>query len=159
MSTQAQRQNTTAGHVLGQDVNSALRELVRLSKRLIEFADQETQCLMKNDHINFAFTQRDKDSLAQRYAKASEEFRTRLEEFRVADKGLLMQLDRLQSELRNKTHDNNVMIEQIKKRSAANTQSTLFTVQEMGQRAHFPGHDASHGQESKQHNAPEQERA
>ncbi|MGH1455686.1 MAG: hypothetical protein ACRBDI_02805 [Alphaproteobacteria bacterium] len=123
--------------VLGRDVNHALRELVRLSKKLIEFADQEMQALIKSDHITFAFTQRDKDSFARAYAKASEEFRSRLDEFRNADKGLLMQLDALQTQLREKTASNNEMIGQIKKRASANTQSTLFTAQELGQRVKF----------------------
>ncbi len=123
--------------VLGKDVNLALRELVRLSKKLIEFADQETQALLVNDHITFAFTQKDKESLSGRYAKASEEFRSRLDEFRHADKGILMQLDGLQRTLKEKTANNNDMIAQIKKRASANTQSTLFAAQELGQRVQF----------------------
>lgn len=123
--------------VLGQDVNNALRELVRLSKKLIEFADQEAQALMRNDHITFAFTQRDKESLAGRYSQASEEFRCRLDDFRHADKGILMQLDALQTQLKEKTANNNEVIAQIKKRASANTQSTLFAAQELGQRVVF----------------------
>lgn len=123
--------------ILGKDVNSALRELVRLSKKLIEFADQEGQALLTNDHVTFAFTQRDKESLSGRYAKASEEFRSRLDEFRHADKGILMQLDNLQRTLKEKTASNNEMIAHIKKRASANTQSTLFAAQELGQRVRF----------------------
>lgn len=123
--------------ILDRDVNRALRELVRLSKKLVEFADQETQALVMNDHITFAFTQRDKERLAVQYAQASEEFRSRLDEFRHADKSVLMQLDRLQTQLKEKTANNNDMIEQIKKRASANTQSTLFAAQELGQRVVF----------------------
>ena len=123
--------------VLGHNVNMALRELVKITKGLVEFADQETQALVINDHIRFAFIQQDKECLAERYAKASEEFRSRLDEFRSADKSTLLQLDKLQTELKEKTHSNNIVIEQIKKRATANTQSTLFTVQEMGQRVTF----------------------
>ncbi|PCJ97540.1 MAG: hypothetical protein COA45_09760 [Zetaproteobacteria bacterium] len=128
------KQNTK---VLGQNVNQALRELVRLNKRLIEFADQETQSLVTSDHMRFAFTQRDKESLARQYMQASEEFRNRLDDFRNADKSILMQLEKLQTELKEKTQNNNVLIGQIKTRAAANTQSTLFTVQELGQRVRF----------------------
>ncbi len=124
--------------ILGKDVNNALRELVRLSRKLIEFTDQETQSLITNDHMKFAFTQQDKECLAERYAKASEEFRTRLDDFRHADKSILMQLDKAQIELKEKTQSNNLIIEQVKKRASANTQSTLFTVQELGQRIKFP---------------------
>lgn len=108
-----------------------------MSKKLIGFADQETQCLITHDHIGFAFTQRDKESLAGLYMQASEEFRTRVSDFKIADKGLLLQLDRLQKELKEKTENNNVLIAQIKVKSSANTQSTLFTVQELGQRVRF----------------------
>ncbi len=135
MNKQKQKQNT---NVLGKDVNQALRELVRLNRRLIDFADQETQSLVTNDHMRFAFTQQDKESLARQYMQASEEFRTRLDDFRHADKSILMQLDKLQIELKEKTQNNNVLIDQIKTRASANTQSTLFTVQELGQRVSFP---------------------
>ena len=135
MNRQTQKQST---NVLGKDVNQALRELVRLNKRLIDFADQETQSLVTSDHMRFAFTQQDKESLARQYMQASEEFRTRLDDFRHADKSILMQLDKLQIELKEKTQNNNVLIEQIKTRASANTQSTLFTVQELGQRVSFP---------------------
>lgn len=142
MNKQAQKQST---NVLGKDVNQALRELVRLNKRLIDFADQETQSLVTSDHMRFAFTQQDKESLARQYMQASEEFRTRLDDFRHADKSILMQLDKLQIELKEKTQNNNVLIEQIKTRASANTQSTLFTVQELGQRVSFPETTAPKG--------------
>ena len=128
----------TQKNVLTSDINQSLRELVRLSKQLVEFADQETQCLVTNDHLRFAYTQRDKENLAERYTQASEEFRSRIDEFRNADKSILIQLDRLQAELKEKTESNNLLIGQIKKRAAANTQSTLFTVQELGQKVFFP---------------------
>lgn len=127
----------TQNKILVRDVDHALRELVRLSKKLVDFADQETQSLIKGDHLGFAMTQQEKEALAVQYTKASEEFRERLEDFRSADKGILKQLDQLQAELKDKTENNNVLIDQIKARATANTQSTLFTAQEMGQRVHF----------------------
>lgn len=119
---------------LSDDVNQALRELVALSDRMISFTDQETQSLIKNDHMNFALVQRDKERLADRYAGMCEEFCNRLEEFRSADKGLIAQLDARQNSLREKTSNNNDMIARIKDRAQANTQATLFSAQEMGQR-------------------------
>ncbi len=138
MSNIARKQLDKNNPVLEKNVNNALRELVRLSKKLVEFADQETQSLVTNDHMAFAFTQQDKECLAQRYATASEEFRTRLDDFRNGDKSILIQLDRLQNELKEKTMSNNILIDQVKSRARANTQSTLFTVQELGQRVSFP---------------------
>lgn len=119
---------------LSNDVNEALRQLVTISKRLVQFTDQETQSLIKQDHMNFALVQRDKERLADRYAKACAEFQDRLEEFRKADKGLILQLDQTQNSLREKTENNNDMIARIKDRAQANTQATLFSAQEMGQR-------------------------
>ncbi len=128
---------TAKKRVLQPDVNASLSELVSITRKLIGFADQETQCLITHDHIGFAFTQRDKENLAARYMKASEEFRNHVEDFKTADRGLLMQLDRLQKDLKEKTSNNNVLIEQIKTKASSNTQSTLFTAQELGQRVRF----------------------
>lgn len=139
MNKQTQKQSTK---VLGQNVNQALRELVRLNQKLINFADQETQSLVTSDHMRFAFIQHDKESLARQYMQASEEFRTRLDDFRHADKSILMQLEKLQTELKEKTQNNNILIDQIKTRAAASTQSTLFTVQELGQRVRLPDNAA-----------------
>ncbi len=124
-------------NILPRDVNAALRELVRISKNLIEFADRETQALVTGDYMGFAFIGQDKESLAQRYMFASEEFRARLEDFRSADKPLLVQLNKLQAELKEKAESNNLLIGQMKDRALANTKSTLFTAQELGQRVNF----------------------
>ncbi len=122
---------------LSDNVNEALREMVVLSKRLIEFTDQEAQSLIKSDHMGFALVQRDKERLAGRYAKASEEFLGRLDAFRNADKGLIAQLHQVQNTLREKTQNNNDMIARVRDRAQVNTQATLFSAQEMGQRVSF----------------------
>lgn len=138
MNAHAQRKQTlpndTPAPVLQIDANQSLRTLVQISRKLLDFADQEAQALITNDLLRFGYLQKDKNALAMRYAQASEEFRGRLNEFRTSDRGLLLQLDNLQEELKSKTQNNNMMIESIKTRASANTQSTLFTVQEMGQR-------------------------
>lgn len=121
---------------LSEDVNEALRQLVTLSNRLLDYTDQETQTLIKNDHMNFAFIQRDKERIAYRYAGACAEFHGRLDEFRSADKGLILQLDKLQNALKEKTVNNNKMVAQLRDHSQSNTQATLFSAQEMAQRAH-----------------------
>lgn len=123
-------------NILNADVNASLLVLINLSKKLLDFADRESVALAKGDHFAFAYTLRDKENLAQRYVKASEEFRSRIEEFRRADKSLIQRLDQLQNELKDKTQNNNMAISQIKERSLANTKSTLFSAQEMGQRLH-----------------------
>ncbi|MBI1300140.1 MAG: hypothetical protein GC137_00640 [Alphaproteobacteria bacterium] len=134
-----QTERTKKETILGGDVNQALRELVRLSKRLIEFTDQETQNLITQDYMGFAFSLQEKENLAHRYTKASEEFRARLDEFKTADNGLILQLNKLQNELKDKAENNNRMINQIQKQARTNTTETLFAAQELGQRVTFPG--------------------
>ncbi len=133
-------QEKQADYILANDVNQAVRQLISLSKDLIKLADDEAQALVTLDHMKFALAQSDKEKIAERYAKASEEFRNRLGAFRLADKSMIAQLNALQNELKEKTEHNNVMIDQIKKRTSANTQATLFTAQQMGQRVNFEYH-------------------
>jgi len=133
-------QEKQADYILANDVNQAVRQLISLSKDLIRLADDEAQALVTLDHMKFALAQSDKEKIAERYAKASEEFRNRLGAFRMADKNMIAQLNALQNELKEKTEHNNVMIDQIKKRTSANTQATLFTAQQMGQRVNFKDH-------------------
>ena len=137
MSNNAEQRQNENTRILGDDPNRALHELIRITKQLVECADRESQSLITNDHMQFAFTQQDKERLAEQYAQASEEFRTRLEDFRNVDKSLLDQLDKVQLELKEKTQSNNVLVEQLIKRASANTEGTLFTAQELGQRARF----------------------
>lgn len=120
--------------VLSMESNQALRQLISISQDLIRFAEEESQSLIMMDHMKFAFAQTEKEKLADIYAKASEEFRGRIETFHSADKGLIARLNSLQNQLKELTESNNVMIAQIKKRAEANTQTTLFTAQQMGQR-------------------------
>tara|TARA_R110001592_G_scaffold27763_13_gene102751 strand:+ start:37498 stop:37956 length:459 start_codon:yes stop_codon:yes gene_type:complete len=136
--------------ILAKDVNQAVRQLIAISQDLIRFADTEAQALVTLDHMKFAFAQRDKELMSEHYALASEEFRERLGAFRMADKNLIAHLNTLQNELKEKTEHNNVMIDQIKTKAAANTQATLFTVQQMGQRVYFGDQDRAGAQERKE---------
>ncbi len=137
MSVKSNDNQAQSKPILSNNINEAVRQLIAISKDLVRLADDEAQALVTMDHMKFAFAQRDKETLAEKYAQASEEFRERLGAFRIADKNLIAQLNALQNELKEKTEHNNVMIDQIKTKAAANTQSTLFTAQQMGQRAVF----------------------
>jgi len=134
--------------ILSQDTTLALKELVNISRRIVAFTEQETQNLVRGDLVSFALTQKDKEKLAERYAQASQEFRRRLSEFRGCNSALLMQLDGLQKQLHEKTEENNVLIDQLRRRATANTRATLFTAQEMGQRVHFPQDEANNNSNS-----------
>ncbi|MDH5722211.1 MAG: hypothetical protein OEY94_02680 [Alphaproteobacteria bacterium] len=121
-------------HVLSVNVNVAMREMIRISEKLVHIAEDETHSLVRGDMMHFAIAQREKEKLSSRYSKASEEFRARIEDFRKADKNLINKLDLLQHEIQKKTECNNRMIDQIKQKSMANTKATLMTAQDLGQR-------------------------
>lgn len=130
--------SNTQQKTLPQDTTGALKELVSVSRNILDSAERETQCLVMGDLISFAMIQHDKEYLADRYAKASGEFRSRIDEFRGAQhKAMIAQLDNLQRRLKEKTQENNILIDQIRRRATANTRATLFTAQEMGQRVRF----------------------
>lgn len=116
---------------------AALRELIRLTKALRDMAEQETQALVTNKMLPFAFLQMDKEKLAQRYQDAAEDFRKRLEDFRGADPALLTQLEQIQNELREMSVANNVIVDRIRRRSQTNTMESLFMAQELGQRVEW----------------------
>lgn len=116
------------------DANTHLRHLIRLSQKILDLTHQETQALVKNDHMQFAFLMQDKEKVADSYREASEYFRAQIEEFRNADQSLLIKLDRMQTEIKDVTQSNNTMIDSLQKRARANTQSTLFSAQDLGQR-------------------------
>ena len=141
--TRAQKKTVT---ILSNDPTAAIRQLITLSRKLCQFADQETNALAMGDMMRFAYSQQDKEKLAQEYTAASEEFRARLEQFRGVDKTLLNELDKLQSELKKKSEDNNVIIRQLRDRAITNTKGTLFAAQELGQRVTFPAKIAAQQQ-------------
>lgn len=118
-----------------QQINAAgtMQQLIRISHQLVQLAENETQALVQQDMLAFAIMQHEKEKLAEQYTAASEQFRTRIEEFRNVDRNLLTQLETLQKTLAEKTQGNNAIIENIKSRAQQNTQQTLITVQELAQ--------------------------
>ena len=118
---------------LAANPNTALREMITHTKALIEFADMEMRALIQNDMMQLFVLQSEKDRLAQNYTQASSDFRTRVDDFKQADKGLLNQLEKLQDDLNKKTNENNKMIQQAYQKSRSKTQDTLLSVQELAQ--------------------------
>lgn len=122
------------GGLLGGNAAGAIQILIRISRSLLSLAERETQALLQNDMMTFVILQDEKEILASRYAKASEEFRNRLEEFRSVDPALIKTLENLQIEIGDKTRRNNELVDRLgKRRARQNTQKTLLTVQELGQ--------------------------
>ncbi|MFP4097260.1 MAG: hypothetical protein ACLFP8_01320 [Alphaproteobacteria bacterium] len=121
--------------ILPRNVDQAVGVLIAISQDLLHLAHEEYESLVSLDHKRFAYAQREKNPLSRRYTQASEEFRGRLGAFRMADRALIADLNALQADLASISERNNRLIQDIKKRSAATTQSVLVTAQEMGQRS------------------------
>lgn len=120
-------------NMLAADPETAMRQLVRLTRELVKFAEAETGALVRGDMIKLAATQDDKEKLARQYSKASEEFRSRIEQFRGIDKKIIAELEAAQAELARKSEENNVLMARLRARSYGGTHTTLLTAQEMGQ--------------------------
>ena len=134
--TQSEEITDNAPGRLPADTHQAMRSLLRATKGLIMLAEREHQALAKNDLMEFAILQGEKNGMAEHYAGLAQDFRRRLEDFRSADKNLLAQLEREQAALGEKTKENNALINAIIVRSRQNTKSTLLSAQELAQR--FP---------------------
>ncbi len=124
----------TQQNILPRNVDRAVEVLIAITQDLLHLAREEHESLITLDHMRFAHAQKEKDALGLYYTQASEEFRGRLGAFRMADRALIAQLNASQTELRNLTERNNRLIDDIKQRTQATTQSALFIAQEMGQR-------------------------
>lgn len=120
-------------NILGTQPNLAMQEMIKISRKLVSLAEQETQKLVQNDLLGFAILQDEKNSMAQRYMQASKEFRTRINEFRSVDQNLLENLNGLQKDLAEKTQANNTIVKRMREQARASTQQTLFTAQELAQ--------------------------
>ena len=112
---------------------AAIQRLIQVSQKLVDLSERETQALLQRDMLAFAILQDEKESIAGQYTKASEEFRSRLDDFRTVEKSLLNRLELLQKNLAEKAHGNNAMVAQMKQRAEAGTQKTLLMAQEFGQ--------------------------
>ncbi|MCC7305724.1 MAG: hypothetical protein IT558_05635 [Alphaproteobacteria bacterium] len=95
---------------------AAVQHLIRITTSLMRVAEKETQSLLLGDTMAFAILQYEKEKLAGDYVRSSEEFRSRLEEFRNVDKRLLDQLEKQQKDLAEKSRDNNELAHQIQRR-------------------------------------------
>ncbi len=121
------------GMVLPRERTQALQHLIKLTKNLANLAERESKALTQNDMLSFAILQDEKVLIAERYAKASEEFRNRLPEFRGIDGALLNRLQGLQEQLGEVSRQNNEVVKRLYERSRENTQATLLNAQELGQ--------------------------
>ena len=119
---------------LPENAAQAIQRLTKISQALLDLSERETQALVQNDMFTFSILQDEKELLASQYTKASEEFRSRLEEFRKIDRNLLGRLENIQKKLAEKTQGNNIIVTQMRQRAEKNTHKTLITAQELGQK-------------------------
>ncbi len=131
------RKATESNKVLPADAALALRKLMTLTRGLIDFAEKEERAITLGDVVQLSSLQDDKEKLAVGYAQASAEFRDRIEDFRSMDRRMIGDLEKLQNVLGEKTLHNNGLIEQLRRRSMANTQATLVAAQELGRPVRF----------------------
>ncbi len=134
--------------LLSANAATALKELSALTRSLLKLAEEEEQILVLGDMLQLAAFQDHKEKMAWQYMQGSNEFRERLEEFRGLDSSAINELEKLQNELNKKTQSNNSLIEQIRQRAMANTQSTLLSAQELGNKVHVHNGEQATGQES-----------
>lgn len=131
------RKATESNKVLPADAALALRKLMTLTRGLIDFAEKEERAITLGDVVQLSSLQDEKEKLAVGYAQASAEFRDRIEDFRSMDRRMIGDLEKLQNVLGEKTLHNNGLIEQLRRRSMANTQATLVAAQELGRPVRF----------------------
>lgn len=126
-----------AASVLPQKTGDAMLTMMKLTQKLIDLSERETQALLQNDAFALNVTQDEKEGAAGRYMKAAQEFRARLEDFRTTDKPTLNRLEVLQNKLGEKMADNKKLIEQMYTKAHSSTHKTLFNVQELAQDQRF----------------------
>lgn len=151
--TSSQSQNNEKT-VLPAEKTQAMQHLIKVTQSLIEMAEKEAQALAQNDMLAFAILQDEKTLLAEHYAKASEEFRARLPEFRNLNNALLDRLERMQNRLGAISRENNDIVQRIYKSAEKSTKQTLLDAQEIGQNkvVHFMN-GKKQKQEGEQNNA------
>lgn len=128
-----QQANNSTNNILPADKTQALNLLIRITQNMIHLAEKESQTLVQNDLLSFAIMQDEKALMAEHYVRVSEEFRTKINSYRGADKALLNRLEAAQKQLHEITSNNNIVVNGIYNRSRANTQSALLAAQEFGQ--------------------------
>lgn len=122
-----------AGQILPQEKTQAMQRLIKLTRDLIDLGERESQALAQNDMLSFAIIQDEKALMAEQYAAASTEFRTRLPEFRGMNDALVKRLSDFQHELGDITSQNNRTVEGIYERTKDRTQKTLEEANEISQ--------------------------
>ena len=112
---------------------AAVQRLIQVSQKLVDIGERETQALLQNDIMTFSILQDEKESVTSQYTAASNDFRSRLEDFRGVEKNLLGRLETLQKNIAEKARSNNTIIMRMKERAELSTQKTLLMAQEFGQ--------------------------
>lgn len=92
----------------------AVLDMIRMTDAVRVLMEQEMNAMVVNDTASFAGLGHKKEKAATIYQKASQEFQTRLEEFRPLDKSLIRELERTQSELHAITKENVKFFETMK---------------------------------------------
>ncbi len=130
----ASKLQPVANGILANEKTQALQQLIKITQNLNDLAERESQALAQNDMLSFAILQDEKALIAEHYTAASTEFRGRLNEFRGITPALLDRLEGLQNRLGELSKHNNETIKRIYAQAKKNTQDTLISAQELGQK-------------------------
>ncbi len=114
------------------DPAAAVQHLIRLSQKLADLGERETQALVRGDTAAFSVLQDEKEPVVAQYVRASEQFRNRIEEFRRLDKALLGRLEAIQKSIGEKAHSNNAMVARMQRRAETGIRESLLSAQEFG---------------------------
>lgn len=117
----------------------AIQHLCKLSQSLIDIAERESQALIQKDLLAFAVLQDEKERVSVNYMEASQSFRARLNEFRRVDQSIIGRLEKLQSDLGERTNDNNKLLQQMTSKAEATIKDSMEVAQEYAdsERSHF----------------------
>jgi hypothetical protein len=92
--------------VLSNDPRQAVEEMLKITEELVARIETETSAVATNDGTTFTMNEENKESVANVYEKAADEFHARLHDFDRVDKGLIEKLSAAQQSLGQSTKNN-----------------------------------------------------
>ena len=104
---------TDQKHLLSKDPRQAVEEMIKITEELTARIEIESHSVAINDGTTFTMNEMNKESVADMYQQAANEFHARLNDFRQVDKGLIQKLEQAQQSLAQSTKNNLKMLEKI----------------------------------------------
>jgi hypothetical protein len=99
--------------LLSSDPRQAVEEMIKLTEGLAMLIEAESAAVATNDGTTFTTNEMVKEPAIEAYETAAAEFRTRINEFRQVDKGLIEKLEAAQDSLKGSTVSNLKLLEKF----------------------------------------------